>query len=217
VTSFERRLLPVADAFYFIAHDDRAGKSRLHERAVAIGLAAGLLGELVLWQRLDVRDGMVEVVNSRAPQDPLVHMVLSQLIGQPQHREVSTWLAYLAEIAPEAVVERMVLDRLLRPVTQRRLLGSRTSYVPVDSNFAAWQAVRIERQLNSHAVMAPADVFLTGLIEATGLTWHVLWDPRASVNGLTYLPRLLDGLHPPLRELVAHAEAAVGQSVLVPR
>jgi hypothetical protein len=37
------------------------------------------------------------------------------------------------------------------------------------------------------------------------------------VNGSTYLPRVVSSLHPALRELVSHTEAAVGQTVLAPR
>jgi UPF0755 protein len=44
----------LADQFYLIAHEDRTGRSRLHPRATGIGLAASLLGELVLDNRLRI-------------------------------------------------------------------------------------------------------------------------------------------------------------------
>jgi hypothetical protein len=112
----------------------------------------------------------------------------------------------------------MALARLVTPVMQRKLLGGyRTTHRPTDANLAAWQAIRLERLLNTHAPMSQADGFLAGLVVATGLTWHVLWDSTSAVHGSTYLPRVVAGLHPALRQLVGHTEAAVGQTVLAPR
>src|SRR5690348_2767431 len=101
--------LPVADQLYFIAHDDRYGRSRLHQRAVALGLAGALLGELVLLGHLDVYDGGVFVVRREPPHDALDHSILSLLISQPQHRNLRTWLSYLAESAVDEVAGRLVL------------------------------------------------------------------------------------------------------------
>ena len=44
----------LADQFYLIAHEDRTGRSRLHPRATGLGLAAGLVGELLLLDRVRV-------------------------------------------------------------------------------------------------------------------------------------------------------------------
>ena len=41
----------LADQFFLIAHEDRTGRSRLHPRATGLGLAAALLGELMLTGR----------------------------------------------------------------------------------------------------------------------------------------------------------------------
>ena len=47
----------LADQFYLIAHEDRTGRSRLHPRATGIGLAAALLGELILDNKLRIFAG----------------------------------------------------------------------------------------------------------------------------------------------------------------
>src|SRR5207302_8432860 len=45
----------VADDLYLLAHDDRTGKPLLHPRPLGIGLAGGLLAELILADWADLR------------------------------------------------------------------------------------------------------------------------------------------------------------------
>src|SRR6266516_3964834 len=70
-------MMPVADQLFFVAHHDRDGRPRLHQRAVALGLAGALLGELVLLGHLDVYDSAVYVVHREPPHDALDHSILS--------------------------------------------------------------------------------------------------------------------------------------------
>jgi hypothetical protein len=207
----------LADQFYFIAHDDRAGKRRLAQRALGVGLAAALLGELVITGHVDVHDTSVYIISREPPRDALSHRVLSLLANQPHHRDVRVWLAYLAEIAPDQVAERLVLVGALRQVSHRRLIGTRTTYVPADQNRAAWQSIRLERLLCSYGMLHVSDAFLAALVSATGLTWHVLWDPATSAPGLRNLPHVIHHLPQPLRGLAGFTEVMVGQVVLAPR
>ena len=59
----------LADQFYLIAHEDRTGRSRLHPRATGLGLAAGLVGELLLLDRVRVNGGEVTVMSPDPPGD----------------------------------------------------------------------------------------------------------------------------------------------------
>src|SRR5215470_10146321 len=76
----------LADEFFLIAHEERSGRSRLHPRATGLGLAAGLLGELILLERVQVYRGELAVVSREPPGDALQHNVLDLLIVQRQHR-----------------------------------------------------------------------------------------------------------------------------------
>jgi hypothetical protein len=210
------KLLP-GDAYYFIAHDHMIGKGRPHPRVPGIGLGAALLGELVLAGHLQVQDGNVYVVRRDPPSDVLLHTVQTQLLAQPQHRELSTWLAFLAVTALDNVTERLRMKRLLKEVEQRRIIGRRRVLVPADANEAAWQAVRLERLLNTNTRMGQADCFLAGLVSATGLMRHVLWDPETNHVGYGVLPFAIGALDPSLLAVVKQTEAAVGQAVLAPR
>lgn len=77
--------MPIIEDFYLLAHDER-GKTRLHARATAIGLAAGVLAELMLTGHVTFADKHVIPIvsavdgNGRArqyapPPDPLGHTI----------------------------------------------------------------------------------------------------------------------------------------------
>ncbi len=203
----------VADEFFLVAHNDIGGKARLHPAATGLGLAGGLLGELVLYGHIMVVDGDLSVVDRRPPADALAHTVLDQLVGEAQHRSVRTWLSFLAQSATTSVGERLSRAGVLRRRESRRLLRTTVGYVPVDPNAAAWPTTRLRVLLErSDPPPTLADAVLLGLIAAAGLDREVLWStgPRAQHR----LTSLVAALPAPLKELVAHTEAAVGAAVL---
>ncbi|MFU8875121.1 GOLPH3/VPS74 family protein [Micromonospora sp. SL4-19] len=202
----------IADEFFLIAHNDGRGKAKLHPAALGLGLAAGLLGELLLFRRITVTSGMVTVLDRRPPADALAHTVLDQLIGESQHRAVRTWLSFLAQTGVTAVGERLARAGVLRRQENRRLLRTSLSYVPVDLNAAAWPAARLWTLLERPEPIDVPDALLLGLIAATGLTREVLYS--AGPEAHRRLGALIPALPAPLKELVVHTEAAVGAAVL---
>lgn len=203
----------LADQFFLIAHEDRTGRSRLHPRATGLGLAASLVGELMLMGRVRMFAGELSVVSRDPPRDALAHNILDLLIAQPQHRELKTWLAYLAHDAAPKVGQRLLRAGVVEPVTRRKLLSTETRYMPRNSkqrNVAAWASVRLANMLVQGRAMDLADRALAGLVVATGLTRHVLWDIDSHRPGLLHLSDIVESLPTHLRELVEHTEAAVG-------
>jgi hypothetical protein len=210
----------VADQFFLIAHEDRTGRSRLHPRATGLGLAAGLIGELVLLDRVRVLGGELAVVSREPPGDALAHTVLDLLIAQPQHRELRTWLAFLAQDAVLRVGERLQRAGVVEPVTRRRLLATQTLYMPVNPhqrNAAAWAPMRLANVLVKGGAIHQADRTLAGLVVATGLTRTVLWDATAHRPGLTHLDTVVESLPADLRELVEETQASVGSALAAGR
>ncbi|MFI6266433.1 GPP34 family phosphoprotein [Micromonospora sp. NPDC051006] len=202
----------IADEFFLIAHNDSRGKAKLHPAANGLGLAAGLLGELLLYGHVMVADGLVTVLDRRPPADALAHTVLDQLVGEPQHQAVRTWLSFLAQTSVASVGERLARAGVLRRQETRRLLRTSVSYLPVDLNAVAWPATRLRALLDRPEPPSVPDALLLGLIVAAGLSREVLWSagPRAHHR----LNVLIPALPAPLKELVAHTEAAVGAAVL---
>ena len=202
----------IADEFFLIAHNDSRGKAKLHPSATGLGLAGALLGELVLFGQITVSNGLLTVVDRRPPADALSHTVLDQLIGESQHQAVRTWLSFLAQSATTSVGERLARAGVLRRQESRRLLRTSVSYVPIDLNAVAWPSTRLQALLERADPPSVADGALLGLVAAAGLTREVLWSagPRAHHR----LGALIQSLPAPLKELVAHTEAAVGAAVL---
>jgi hypothetical protein len=210
----------LADQFFLIAHEDRTGRSRLHPRATGLGLAAALLAELVLEHRLRIFDGDLYIENQQPPRDALDHDNLDLLVAQPQHRDVRTWLAFLAQDAAVKVGERMTRTGALEPVTRRKMLSTQTLYMPTNEtqrNAAAWAPMRLANLLVRGLEMTVGDRMLAGLVVATGLTRHVLWDFEVHRHALLLLPSAIASLPGDLRELIEYTEASVGSVLTVGR
>ena len=202
----------LGDEFFFVAHDDTTGKSRLHATASGLGLAAALLAELLFINRIAIQSGSLAVIDNRPPDDWLAHMVLDQLVSEPQHRSVRTWLAFLGQTARESVAQRLLRSGRVRTNQVRRTFRTMTVYPPVDTSAAAWPESRLRHLLNTGKPMSLDDAALVGLISATGLCDRILWDAHADAH--RYLAHVLDTLPTPLQELNAHAEAAIGDATL---
>lgn len=202
----------LADELFLIAHDDTNGKPKLHARAAGLGLAGGLLAELVLFGKITVESAVLSVLDRYPPPDALAHTVLDQLIGEPEHRGVRIWLDFLGQSAAESVGERLARAGVVRRQETRRLLRTSIVYPPVDINAAAWPATRLRSLLDRPEAMTVSDVVLFGLITATNLARQVWW--HAEPHSLQQLTHIVASLPPSLRELVMHVDAAVGAAVL---
>ena len=205
----------LADDFFLIAHDDRDGRSRLSPKSVELGLAGALIGELVLEQRVLVEGPRLRVISGEPPSDALAHTTLATMLAEPQHREVRTWLAYLGQTAVNAVGARLVRGGVVEQAQVRRLLRTTVRYLAVDINLPAGRVVRLRRVLTSNEPMRVADTTLGGLVDATGLTSHVLWD--SDTTSQRRLQSMVAALPLPLRDLIVQVEAAVGDAVLSQR
>jgi Golgi phosphoprotein 3 (GPP34) len=211
----------LADQYFLIAHEDRTGRSRLHPRATGLGLAAALIGELMLAGRLRIIDGDLHIVSRQPPGDALAHDILDLLIAQPRHREVRVWLQFLAQDAAVRVGERLMRLGAVEPVTRRKMLGSTTTlYMPNNAaqrNAAAWAPARLANLLVRGVPMSVSDRMLAGLIAATGLTRHVLYDYDMHRDAFHSLTDAIVSLPGDLRELIEYTESTVGSALTVGR
>lgn len=206
----------LADRLFLIAHHERTGAARVNERAVALGLAGAILGELVMEQRIVIQEGLVYVANPRPPHDPLLHVVMSML-RQSHHTDLRIWLAFLAETAVRDVGKRLEREDIVEMIQRRRFVHVHRYYVPCDGNVAAWQSVRLSNLLTERRSISVSDTVLAKLVESTGLLGHVLWSPETAGDARDYLHQMAQFLDPSLASLVAHTDAAVGHLALAPR
>lgn len=210
----------LADQYFLIAHEDRTGRSRLHPRATGLGLAGALIGELILEGRVGIADGDLIILDRHPPTDALAHDILDLLIAQSRHRDVRTWLAFLSQDAAARVGERLMRLGAVEPVVRRRMLSTQTLYMPNSAeqrNAAAWAPARLANLLVRGIEMSVSDRLLVGLIAATGLTRHVLYDFEMHRHAFQTLPNAVESLPSDLRELVEITEASVGSVLTVGR
>jgi hypothetical protein len=210
----------LADQYFLISHEDRTGRSRLHPRATGLGLAAALIGELILDGRVRIIEGDLHIVSRQPPGDSLAHDLLDLLIAQPQHRDVRTWLAFISQDAAMRVGERLMRFGAVEPVTRRKMLSTTTLYMPntaAQRNAAAWAPARLANLLVRGIQMSISDRVLLGLVAATGLTRYVLYDFEIHRQALLLLPSAVSSLPSDMRQLVEYTEASVGSVLTVGR
>lgn len=208
----------LTDDLYLIGFQEQTGRALVSDAVAGLGLAGGLLAELVLGGHLVVHDSLLyPTAGVAAPSDQLLWEVLRVLVGQREPQGVETWLRFLAADAVTDVRHRMCAAGLLARVRTRRLgVTHRDRYLPSDSNTAAWPAIRLARRLCAGEPVVVPDMVLAGLVQATGLLKHVLWGPEHA-PGFAYADWLRHVLPEPLAVIVAHTETAVGQHVLTRR
>lgn len=217
-----RAWIPPADDLWLIAHDHRDWQCLLHPRALGLGLAGGLLGELVLAGCLGVaEDDEVEVKNTTPPRDAFLHLMLAYIQSE-QPLDVRTWLKFFAEgKAKSLVVERMQLAGLVEQVEVSRL-GRRTSWAlwPSNTDAAPWRPLRLRHLILGDVSTMPratwSDITLAALVDAVGLLPVVLREQHST--GETWLRHVLDqDAQPDVKRLCSAVQTLVGDVVLSSR
>src|SRR5260221_13962230 len=87
----------LADDLYLMAHHETTGRPLLQPRAAALGLAGGLLAELILAGAVEITADQVAVTDAALPGDGLAGEVAGQVAGEDQPHPPRTWLAVLAQ------------------------------------------------------------------------------------------------------------------------
>ncbi|WP_426503001.1 GPP34 family phosphoprotein [Dactylosporangium sp. McL0621] len=213
-----REPLRPADDLWLIAHEERDWRCRLHPRALGLGLAGGLLGELVLGGRVAIgADDVVRVADVGPPHDAFAHVVLAYLRSE-RALDVRTWLKFFAEDkATSLVVERLQLAGLVEAVEVSRLRrhASRVLW-PTDRTAAGWRPTRLQHVILGdlpHLSRTWADITVAGLVQAVGLLPVVLWEQHTT--GDLWLRRYIAEEAPPdLQRLCTAVQTLVGDAVL---
>jgi hypothetical protein len=213
VVSRTRRGWPLlADDMFRLAHRDSDGAGLLDARVAGFSLSAALLGELLLTGHVVIRGGVVIVREAAAPSDVLAHTVLDQLVSENEHHPVRTWLAYLGRTAYVEVAGRLERAGHVEAQQSRRLFKHTTRYVPTDMNTAAWPWARLAGLVSRGESLSDFDTLLGGLAVTADLHRVVLVGD-ADAFAVTLRP-LIATAPPPIRELITHTRAAVGDAVI---
>jgi Golgi phosphoprotein 3 (GPP34) len=201
----------LADDLYLLAHHEATGRPHLQRRAAGLGLAGALLAEVMLTGGIGLRSGRVVVARNSAPRDDLARSVLSLVAAEPQRHPVRDWLLFLARTAPQDVASRLERSGYLTRVTSRRPRRAQ-QWAPADPDFAFAPLLRVKSALDAARPPTAQNVTLAGLAVACGLGRHLaVYLPDAAHRRIQQATCLL---HPSLRDLIGHTQAAVDGALL---
>jgi len=198
----------VGDDLYLMAHDDASGKPLLEPRGLGLGLAGGLLAELMLARGAGLRRDGTVAAGGTWPADELAQQVF-RLIEAEQPLAVRDWLGFLAMTAPEDIARRLGQTGYLTQA-RHRLSWRPPRWVPVDPDWAFAPLLRVRAALDPSRPCSASDAVLTGVAVACGLRFRIdqyLTTGRSIAEATGQLP-------PELRELIAQTQAAADSSVL---
>lgn len=204
----------LGDDLYLVAHHEISGKPHLQPRALGLGLAGGLLGELMLPGAVRLRGGLITVSDGIPPGNDLARSVLDQIGSERVDLPARDWLLFLARIAARDIARRLAGSGYLSRASRRRFDRSER-WVPVDADCAFAPLVRVKAALGGRGPVAPQHVLLGRLAIACGLGHQLsLYLPPDAERHLEQAARYLD---PGLRELIAATQAAVDSALLAHR
>jgi len=183
---------------------------------VGLGLAGGLLAELMLSGAIHLWDGLLIPGGGPSPADALTHKVLSSVEAESQHLPARDWLKFLARTAPEQVAARLGEAGFLTLAGRTGWWpGRRRQWVPADPDSAFAPLVRVKAVVDGRGLVPAEHVMLGGLATACGLS------PQMSrylpANARPRLEQAADQLHPVLRALISSTREAVEATLLAGR
>jgi Golgi phosphoprotein 3 GPP34 len=220
--------LTLTDDFWLAAHDTVSGRPQMAAVPLGIGLAAGLLGELLFTGHITISKGLLYLQSAVPPEDPALVPLVAQLDEEERGRrqlavgaheesghDLYEWIRYLAieDRAAQLVTNRLSRSGSVTLEQRRKLFGGSTSrFVPRDSYVSGVPASRILTGLQRREQLDPQTLVLAGLFLATGLHQQAL--ESLTPSDRADLAHQLRGMHPMLRELLRAAEQIVGEAVM---
>lgn len=144
----------LADDLFLMAHDDVTGRAFLHRRVLGLGLAGGLLAELMLPGLLGIWQGRVVAASAAGPADPLGRGVLGHVLAEREGHQLRDWLTFLARTSVTDVALRLERAGYLAPAGGRwRHRGGRLVAADQDCAFASVcrgrAALRVQARTNA--------------------------------------------------------------------
>jgi hypothetical protein len=201
----------VADDLYLMAHHDLTGRPLLQPRALGLGLAGGVLAELMLGNSpaLCLRaDGTLAA--GRGWHACELGRRVRDLVAAEQPIPVRDWLLFLARTAPRDVAGRLERAGYLA-AAGGRLPWRRGRRVPVNPDWAFAPLLRVRSALDARRPLHAQDAVLAGLAVACGLWFRLDQYLTPAGRGPDEAVALLSyGLY----ELIAQTRAAVDSVVL---
>ncbi|SES49301.1 GPP34 family phosphoprotein [Actinokineospora terrae] len=213
-----RKAIPglLADEFFLAGLDDMTGEQRLEPQALAAGLAAAVLGELVLTRHMVVEAGALRVADV-AVADGLQEKVRLWVRKDRSVVLARDWIMVLVgrDIATLVRHRMLAAGKVVRTSRKRLLRKPLELYVPPSLSTAAAAGVRIAGNLSVPRPLSTPDLLLAGLLRATGRDREILSHCEPGVH--EELDRQLrENLCPSAAQLVDHTTEVLVTAAVTP-
>jgi hypothetical protein len=210
----------LATDFWRLAHYDRNGQPRLSERGTQYGIAAALLGELILSRHILVSDDssrfVLAGVSTPPPGDAAGHLMLDELRAEQEHRHsVRTWIEYFGLKAPKWVANRLEILDMVKPERGSWLRGGKVTYVPTNKTEFAMPWGTLATYLRARRPLDYEPGCLAALAWATGLDGGLL--DGAPPEAHQYLDYIVAHLDHSMSVLVHTTKSALADAAMTSR
>lgn len=201
----------VADDLCLMAHHELNGKPYVQPRALGLGLAGGLLAELMLLGNISVRHEEVVAANRPAPKEVLARHVLDLVLNERQRHPVRDWLLFVGGTAAGDVARRLERSGYVTRAG-RRVPWRDGRWVPVDADSAFAPLLRVRAAQDVTRPLSAYCATLAGLAMACGLGFRLVEYAPDRIG--RSLEEAVAQLGPGLRELIQQTQAAVDSALL---
>jgi len=200
----------VADDLYLMAHHEITGKPYLQPRALGLGLAGGLLAELMLEGSISLRHDGVVVAGRTLPGDGLACHVRGLVAAEHEPHPARDWLLFVARTAAGDVARRLERSGYVTRASGRGPWRA-GRWVPVDADSAFAPMLRGRSALDATRPLSVNGAALAGLATACGLGYRLAEyaPPRTGRS----LEETVAQLGPALRELIAQTQTQTQAAV----
>lgn len=208
--------LALADELFLMSHDLRSGKPRVPEVARGIGLAAGLLAELVFAGSIVISEERLARGEYGAPNERLGKALYDEARSQMIDVELTVrgWLSTHRHRVAELVADRLIRSGDLRRVVTRRFGRDVVRYYPTKPPEALIRAQRLLSYQRLRVEMTEPDVVAATLAQLMAQGTRAM-DLDAAARD--YVAHLLPTIRPPLWDLLSITESLILATMRNPR
>jgi outer membrane murein-binding lipoprotein Lpp len=203
----------VADDLYLMAHHETSGRPFLQPRPLGIGLAGGLLAELMLGGCIFLGDDGAVTAGRTWPEDDLARQIRDQVVGEPERHPVPEWLLFLGQSAAPDVAARLERAGYVSRAGGR-VPWRAPRWVPVDPDWAFAPLLRVRPATDAARPLTAHAAVLAGLAAGCGLRFRL--DQYLPAAGRS-IEQAVSHLAPDLQQLAGAVQAAVDGAVLAHR
>jgi hypothetical protein len=203
---------PIADELWLLSHHEHSGRAKLEDQRVALGLAGGIVCELLIEGHITLASEQHVFLrfDPGYARDAVGQWAMAEMDRADGQVPVGQWIWHLGEQVTRRVADRLEQAGIVEYV-RAGLLGGGKRPVAVNPNLAASPRVRLMHQLTTGAVDVPT---LTLGALAVSIDLDVIIARDVGVPGLRtdLVHAARDYLHQHLRDVFNAIRAAAAQA-----